>query len=220
MPWGYAGAAAIGALGSIYAANIQSGGQKGAAATQQQMFGTLQAEQQPFINAGYGAENNLNYLFNPNNAGQLQSYIQSLPGYQFQLQTGGQALTNSMTPGSGALSGQTLKSLMSFNQGLAGTYYNNYVNQLLQQANLGEAGTAALGGVGEGLGTGVAQAQAAAAGSQAAGTVGAANALSSIPLGLMLSGQSNTQQQIPGNAYDSTGSPALLGPNGYIGSSG
>lgn len=190
MSWvavGIIGSAVVGGIASNMAANKQAAGQEQAANTQLQMFNTLQQQQQPFIDQGVTASNELSSLLNPANAGELSSYISSLPGYQFQLETGGKALTSSMTPGSGALSGQTLKSLMNYNQGLAGTYYNNYVNQLMGMMNTGEAGAAALGGVGEGLGTGIAQAQAAAAGSQAAGIVGASNSLSQIPSTLMLS---------------------------------
>jgi len=181
-----AGGAVVGAVGANMAANKQAGGQEAAANTQAGMFNTIVGQEQPFLQGGYGAENNLNFLMNPNNSDQISNYIQSLPGYQFQLKTGGQALTNSMTPGSGALSGATLKSLMSFNQGLAGQYYNNYVSQLLQQAQLGQNAAGNLGTSGTQLGTGIAQAGAAAAGSQAAGIVGETNALSSIPLGMMM----------------------------------
>jgi len=189
MSWiavGIIGAGVVGAIGANMAANKQASGQTAAANTQAGMFNTIVGQEQPFLQGGYGAENNLNFLMNPNNSDQISNYIQSLPGYQFQLKTGGQALTNSMTPGSGALSGATLKSLMSFNQGLAGQYYNNYVSQLLQQAQLGQNAAGNLGTSGTQLGTGIAQAGAAAAGSQAAGIVGETNALSSIPLGMMM----------------------------------
>jgi hypothetical protein len=211
MSWvavGIVGAAVVGGVASNMAANKQAGGQEAAANTQAGMFNTIVGQEQPFLNAGYGAENNLNYVLNPNNADQLQNYIQSLPGYQFQLKTGGQALTNSMTPGSGALSGATLKSLMGFNQGLAGSYYNNYVNQLLQQAQLGQNAAGNLGTSGTQLGTGIAQAGAAAAGSQAAGIVGASNALSSIPLGLMMAGGGS------GGNYNWGGTPSSPGFTG------
>jgi hypothetical protein len=210
MTWvgvGIAGGALISAVGANMAANKQAGGQTAAANTQAGMFNTIVGQEQPFLNAGYGAENNLNYVLNPNNADQLQKYIESLPGYQFQLKTGGQALTNSMTPGSGALSGATLKSLMGFNQGLAGSYYNNYVSQLLQQAQLGQNAAGNLGTSGTQLGTGIAQAGAAAAGSQAAGIVGETNALSSIPLGFMMSGGG-------GGNYNWGGTPSSPGFTG------
>lgn len=167
------------------------------------MFNTIQANEQPFITGGQTALNSLlqgeglakgssggvpnGYLteqFNPTQA-QLNAY----PGYQFQLQTGGQALENANTPGVGALSGAALKSLMSFNQGTAASNYQNYFNQFQTQQNnifnrlsgiasLGQNAAGQLGNNGAQLGTGIAQAQAAAAGSIASGIAGAGNSAS------------------------------------------
>lgn len=221
MPWGFVAGAAIGAVGSMAAANTQAGAQEQAANTQAGMFNTIVGQEQPFLQGGYGAETTLNQLlgtspttgaggtaagtslpggyltqtFNPTME-QLENY----PGYQFQLQQGDQAVTNSNTPGVGALSGANLKSLMSFNQGLAASNYNNYFNQfqtqqnnifnrLSQIAQLGQNAAGNLGSAGTQLGTGIAQAQAAAGGSQAAGIAGATNSLaSSIPLAYLMAG--------------------------------
>lgn len=126
------------------------------------------------------------------------------PGYQFQLQTGGQAIRNADTPGVGSLSGPALKDLMTFNQGLASTGYQNAFNRFQTQntnifgrlseiAGLGQNAAANVGTSGTSLGTGAAQAQAAAGGSQAAGIVGATNSLSGagVPLAYLLANQNN-----------------------------
>ena len=220
MPWGYAGAAAIGVVGSIVAANKQAGGQQAAANTQAGMFNTIVGQEQPFLQGGYGAENNLNFLMNPNNSDQISNYIQSLPGYQFQLKTGGQALTNSMTPGSGALSGSTLKSLMSFNQGLAGQYYNNYVSQLLQQAQLGQNAAGNLGTSGTQLGTGIGQAQAGAGASLGAGVVGAANSASTLAtiMAMNNNNSNNYNTQVANYADQNYGAPGQTENYGGSGS--
>lgn len=200
------GGAVVGAVGSNMAAGKQAQGQEQAAATQQGMFNTINQEEQPFVQGGYGAETSLQNLlygtpggtdagtglangylsqtFNP-----TQQQLNDYPGYQFQLQTGGQALENANTPGVGALSGPALKSLMSFNQGLAGTNYQNYFDQFQTQQNnifnrlssiagLGQSAGAQVANSGTQLGTGIAQAQAGAAASQAGGIVGATNSLS------------------------------------------
>jgi hypothetical protein len=119
------------------------------------------------------------------------------PGYGFQLATGAQAIRNQNTPTMGALSGPALKDLMSFNQNMAATGYQNAFNRFQTQnqavfgrlsaiAGLGQNAAANVGAAGTSLGTGIAQAQAAAAGSQAGGIVGATNALgnaaSALPL--------------------------------------
>lgn len=212
MPWGVAVAAGIGAVGSIVAGGEQASGQKQAAATQQQMFNTINSQEQPFMQAGYGATSKLGDLLGTSgNAGATgygsltsnftpQDFLNNQdPGYQFQLQTGGQALRNADTPGVGSLSGAALKDLMSFNQNMASTGYQNAFNRFQTQQNnvfgrlsgiagLGQNAASNTGTAGTSLGTGIGQAQAAAAGSQAGGIVGATNALGggSTSLGYLL----------------------------------
>lgn len=204
-------AAAIGAVGSIVAGSEQAGAQNKAANTQAGMFNTIVGQEQPFLQAGYGATSDLNQLLGTapatgkggtaGNTGLPEGYLtetfnptmadlQKYPGYQFALQQGGQALTNSMTPGVGAVSGPALKSLMSFNQGLASQTYQagfnnfqtqqtNIFNRLNAIAGLGQNAAGNLGNAGTQLGTGIAQAQAAAGGSIAGGIAGAANSAGS-----------------------------------------
>ncbi len=222
------GGAVIGAVGSNMAAGTQASAQEQAANTQQSMFNTLTSQEQPFMQAGYGATSTLNQLlgtsaatgaggtaegtglpggyltqtFNPTQA-QLNAY----PGYQFALQTGGQAVRNADTPGVGALSGPALKDLMSFNQGLANTNYSNYFNQFQTQQNnifsrlsgiaqMGQNAAGNLGSSGTQLGTGIAQAQAGAGASLAAGMVGSTNAIAGagVPLSYLMGGQANLAQ--------------------------
>lgn len=262
MPWGFAAAAGIGAIGSMAAASTQASGQQQAAQTQQAMFGAINQNNQPYMQGGYTALNQLMYgLGNapaggsvPSNAtpgggtslssymptpgggvrqmltngptagaavrpggstggsmggvtqGQFtsrftpQDFLNNVdPGYQFQLQTGGQAVRNADTPSQGALSGASLKDLMSFNQGMASTGYQNAYNRwnttnntifgrLSGIAGLGQNAATNVGTAGTSLGTGIAQAQAGAAASQAGGIVGAANSLgsNSIPLSYLM----------------------------------
>jgi hypothetical protein len=56
-----------------------------------------------------------------------------MPGYQFQLQQGQQALQNSAAARGGLLSGGTAKALDQYSQGLASTDYQNLYNQALTQ---------------------------------------------------------------------------------------
>ena len=229
MPWGVVAGAMIGAVGSNMAADKQASAQKQAAATQQQMFNTINSQEQPYIQGGYGAENALLYGLGiggsngPSGGVPLNQVMSSVgggwggitsgavsdavggmgttasyptppgmdygfltrqfspadflnnldPGYQFQLQTGGQAIRNQDTPGVGALSGPALKDLMSFNQGMASTGYQNAFNRFTTQQNnifsrlsaiagLGQNAATQVGTSGTQLGTGMAQAQAAA----------------------------------------------------------
>lgn len=95
-------------------------------------FGGLQAG---FFNRGYRNFSGLNnFSFNPAN-------LSKMPGYNFQLTQGDRAIQSSNAATNGALSGAAFKDLMSFNQGLAGTYENQYFNQALssQQQNWNQA---------------------------------------------------------------------------------
>lgn len=194
------GAAGAGLIGNIVGGVTQSDAQRQAAHTQADMFNRIVQQEQPFLQAGYGATNTLQQALGlaPGNAGGLgqgyltqtfnptQQQLEAYPGYQFNLTQGSRAIQNQMTPGSGALSGATLKSLMNFNQGLADTYYNNYFNQFQQQQNnifnrlsnlagLGQSAAGNLGNSGTQLGTGIASAQANAGGSLGAAISGGLN---------------------------------------------
>ena len=57
-----AGAGVLGYVGSQQAASTQAGAQQQAAATQQQMFNTINQQEQPFMQAGYGATTALSQL--------------------------------------------------------------------------------------------------------------------------------------------------------------
>ena len=253
---------AIGAAGNIIGGSTQASGQQAAADTQMNMFNAIKAQEQPFIQSGYGAVNMLDYLlgiggsptgggggkggsmalgpvFSP--SGQQNNGAPSTPGFQtslpagyltqqfdpsqvanspafkFSLQTGGQALRNADTPGIGALSGAALKDLMSFNQGTAQSYYNNYFNQFQSQQNnifnrlsslagLGQNAAGNLGNQGAQLGTGIAQAQAAAAGSMGAAYSSALNNLggSAMLYGMLNGGNSGYDSSGISNAINSS----------------
>ena len=198
----------VGAVGATSAADTQAAGQERAAQTQRDMFNQTTANEQPYMNAGYGASDTLSQLMgrtgtpgtNVGDTGLAQGYLtqqfnptqaqmEAYPGYQFARDQGDQAVRNADTPNQGALSGATLKDLMKFNVGNANQFYGQYFNQFQQQQNnvfnrlsgiagLGQNAAAGVGNNGAQLGTGIAQAQAGAAASQAGGIVGATNSIS------------------------------------------
>lgn len=200
---GLAGSA-LSASGAQSAANTQAGAQEEAAQVQQQMFNTINGQEQPFMNAGYGATTSLQQLLglkpgSDQTAGLGNGYltqtfnpssITSSPGYQFAQSQGLQQVLNADTPAVGALSGAALKDLTNYSTGTAAQYYNDYFNQFQSQQNnifsrlsglagLGQNAASNVGTAGTSLGTGTAQALAGAGASQAAGTVGSANAYAS-----------------------------------------
>ena len=204
MPWGFVAAAAVGAAGSIIASDKQAGAQKQAAATQQGMFDTIQSQNQPFVQGGYAANTKLQDLLGLSGNTGSQGYgsltssfspsdylANKDPGYEFQLKTGAQATRNADTPGVGSLSGAALKDLMSFNQNMAATGYQNAFNRYQTQQNntfqrlhdiagLGQASANNTSAAGTSLGSGIAQSQAATGATQASGVLGAPSSLSNL----------------------------------------
>lgn len=242
---GLAVAAGVGAAGSAIAGSEQAGADENAANTQAGMFNTIVGQEQPFLTAGTQATSELQGLegltgtpgTNVGTTGLPQGYLtqtfnptqqdlENYPGYQFQLQQGDLAVNSANSAGGSALSGPALKSLMSFNQGLASSNYSNYFNQFQTQQNnifnrlsgiasLGQNAAGNLGNSGAQLGTGVAQAQAAAGAATAGGITGATN---NIGQSILLSNLMSN----PGSAGTSgaAGSGLDLSDSGIIGNYG
>jgi hypothetical protein len=202
------GVASIG--GSLIAANQQKQGAKGAAALQERMFNTINNQNKPFMDAGYGATQRMSELLgtggDPNAAG-YGEYSKPFtmgdflafkdPGYEFELQQGTQALQNSAAAGSGALSGAALKDLLGYSQGFARTGYTDAFNRYqVQQDNifkrlagvseLGQASASNVGANGTALAGNAGQALTTAGGAAGAGIAGATNAASNLGTNLWL----------------------------------
>ena len=116
--------------------------------------------------------------------------LSQTPGYQFTLNQGEQAVTNSNAALGLGSSGAALKGAANYAEGLASTTYQqqftNYWNQLNNIAGLiggaagqGQNAAAGLGGLGNTAAANAGQFTTSAGAAQAAGTVGAANALTS-----------------------------------------
>lgn len=161
----------IGAAGSIAGGLIASNGASDAAQTQanaasnaqqisQNEFNTITQQEQPFMQAGYNANNSLSDLLgisgNKDAAGYgslvspftAETFKQYSPAYQFQQQQGMQGVLNGDSSSKGALSGGAQKDLIDYNQNLANTAWNNAFNQYqTQQGNIYSrlAGIAQLG---------------------------------------------------------------------------
>jgi len=131
---------------------------------------------------GYGS------LLTPFNASMMKQYD---PGYQFQMQQGQQGVLNGDASSAGALSGAAQKDLMGFNQGYANSAYNNAFNQYQTQqgniyqrlggmAQLGQAAASNQATGASSFANGIGQSMTNTGTAQAGGTIGVANALSSM----------------------------------------
>lgn len=195
LGWVMAGTALVGALSGANAASDAAGAQVQASQlasdTQLQMFNKLQGNLQPYMDAGTTNLGELSALMaDPNSKLNapftLQQYQQS-PGYKFQLQQGIDAIQNSAA--AKGLTGNTLKSLASFGQGLANQdwqqAYQNYTNnqntlynRLTGMVNTGANAAAGIAGIGSNTANKISENQIGAGNAQAAGAVGGAQAIS------------------------------------------
>lgn len=226
MPLGAAGWAAVAVAGAgLVSADMSSNAAKSAANTQansanqasqveQNQFNQTQANLQPYMQQGTMALSDINkFMANP-------SMVAQLPGYQFQLQQGTQAIDNSAS--ASGLTGNTLKALSDYGQGTAASYSNTYWNQLMQMANLGQTSAAGVGNIGASTANSIGQNTIGAGNAIAAGQVGSAGAINTgVNNGIqnwLLANQQQNNQQIPGftsagGGYYTNNTPWAIGPS-------
>jgi hypothetical protein len=188
--------AAIGVSGLAGAATNLIGGQTQAAAAnraadlQQQQYKQTRADLQPFVQAGTNATNLLTQQLPSLTAPVVmdEATLRTTPGYQFNLNQGLKSVQNSAAARGLGTSGAALKGAAGYATGLADSTYQNQFNNAVTNklnaynmltgvANLGESAGAQTGNIGAQL-TGNAGNYLTQAGTaQAAGLIGAGNAL-------------------------------------------
>ncbi len=84
----------------------------------------------PYLQGGQQGTNSLQQYAasNPQFTAPTAAQVEATPGYQFQLGQGSEAITNQAAASGLANSGNTLKALTQYGQGLASTYYQNAFN--------------------------------------------------------------------------------------------
>lgn len=190
------GSAALGLGGSYLASNAA----KDAAKAQERAGRRAEERLAPFANVGQGAVTTLGQLFGINAEGQqtgnadFSNFFES-PDYEFARGEGIKALEFSNAAKGQLNSGNNMRDLMQFGQGLATQNFGNYFNRLLQLSNLGAN---AASGQAQQIGN---QGQA-----QASGIVGSANAINQ---GLSSAGNNLMMASIFGNQ----GSPSAYAGN-------
>lgn len=108
------------------------------------------ANYQPFLQTGQQANTaiaNLQGLNGQDAANAAAQNWQNTPGYQFALNQGINATDASAAARGMLMSGNNQQAVQQYGSGLAGQYYNNYLQNLQQQAG---QGVTAAGGVGQG----------------------------------------------------------------------
>lgn len=107
----------------------------------------------------------------------MDQELENLPGYRFARDQGVQQVNRQL--GSMGLTGAQAKGIARFVTGLADQTYGNQVQRLQGAVNTGESAAAQTGTIGATYGQGISNTLVGAGTAQAAGTVGAANAVSS-----------------------------------------
>lgn len=214
------GAAVVGGViaagGAESAASTQAGAAENAQNISESQYQQTSALEAPYVQSGYGALSQLNYLEGtgtpgtPGGAGApgtassstaggygslnqpfTASYMQQYsPAYQFQLQQGQQGVLNQDASAQGAESGAALKDLMSYNQNYANTAYNNAFSQYQTQQNNTYSRLSGIAGLGQASAGQQAAAGTALAGqaAQSATNVGTAQAAGTVGAANALSG--------------------------------
>lgn len=190
------GSAVVGAVGASKQAKAsKAAGQMTADATryaadlQQQQYEQAREDLGPYRELGYVALKDIEAMkpfltgqFGPD---QFAQYLD--PSMEFRRRLGEQTTSRMMNVGGGALSGNTLRALEEFGQGLASTEYGNAFNRFQTErgniyntlANIAGMGQGAVNtgvGAGQQAATNIGQAAIGGAQAQGAGQIGAANA--------------------------------------------
>ncbi len=130
---GSLGGAALGYLGSQQAANAA----KKAGKLEWQQYLDSRADFAPYREVGVQSLGSLRDLILN---GDFSKFYAS-PGYQFRLDQGTKAIDRSAAARGALNSGQTLKALNDYGQGMASEEYGNYLNQLYNLAGFGQTAT-------------------------------------------------------------------------------
>lgn len=213
-------AGGIGAAGSIGSALIGSSAAKSASAqqtqlgysalaNQQKMFQVSQDALNPFVQAGQSALPTQKALLTPGS--NQTAALSQLPGFQFSSEYGTKAATNALAASGKASGGPLATAVSNYNQGLAGTQFGNFVNQIQAFINSGVTAGGALSGAAQGFSGQNTSTLTGIGAAQAAGTLGSANALSS---GVQGGANSLTNALILGNIAGSNG--GLYGGPGTV----
>jgi hypothetical protein len=181
-----AGSAVIGAYSSNKASKAQQQAQREASAAEERMFNRQVELQEPFRQAGVNALPELVEASRYTPFGMEQ--FQADPGYGFRLKEGLRALESSAAARGGLLSGNAMRGITRFGQGLAseefGNAFNRYqteraarLNPLQSLVGLGQTSANTLGSAAGQYGQTMAQNAAQMGNIRASGYVGQANAL-------------------------------------------
>jgi len=214
------GAAVLGAGATIYASNQASNAQQAAAQqasnTQMGMFNQIQANEAPWVKQGQTANTALSQFYGLGSGGKTPDYnsiLSGLPGYQFQLSQGEQAVKSNLAAQGLLESGAAGKTLTQFGQGLAQNYAGQYVQGLQNLSQFGQAGAAGVATAGMNAANQIGANQIYAGNAAASGAVAQGNAFNS---GLSSLTGLYSMTQSPAYQYGPQGPYGINSQYGYL----
>lgn len=166
------------------AAQTQLQGTREGMAIQKEMFDTLNEQQKPYREAGYGALTRIGELLPSLTAPVSREEIMGLPGYQFAMEQGTGAARQGMNVGGGGsnVDRAAQKFAVDYTLGTAMPQViaqrQNIYNTLAGIAGIGQTAQGQVTNLGQATGTNMAQLAVGGANAIAGGQVGAANAWS------------------------------------------
>lgn len=139
-----------GVFGAENAEDAQFAASQQALAEARARYAEAQKNLSPFIQSGQGANDLIARLFGLNGQPADMSAFQESPGYQFRLSEGQKAIENSAAARGGLFSGAAGKALNNFSQQSASQEFDNYINRLFGQQQMGANVAGNLGSLGAG----------------------------------------------------------------------
>lgn len=174
-------AAVVGGATSLIAGRQEASAARRAGRLQAQAAAQARADLAPFRETGVNALNDLSALLGLGGTPEAQANalnaLTASPGFQFRLGQGINALDQSAVARGGLLSGNQLKAVNQFGQGLASEEFGNRFNQLFSLSGLGENAAAGQGNAGLTGAANQGRALMAAGQAQASGAIGIGNAI-------------------------------------------
>lgn len=171
---------AAGVYGSQNAAEKMTQADQNAIGTQQSTLGNINNIWGTQQQLGQGAQNALGSALGTNGKPADYSGFQNMPGYQFAVQQGTQAIQRQAASMGNAYTPNTAAAVGQYVTGTASQNYNNYINQLMGAAGLGNQANAGIANPTYQTGANISQLQQNQGYAQASGVSGGANAVGGI----------------------------------------
>ncbi len=194
----------IGSKAAGNAANAQTNAANQANQTLRDQYAQTRQDLSPYNAAGNDALKALESYYGIGGAQRpdYQKLLSSLPGYQFQMQSGTQAVDQNLAARGLLKSGAAGKALTQYGQGLGQQYGNQYAAGLMGLVGQGENAASQTGYIGANAANNIGANQTYAGNAQGQGYIGQANAWQSGLQGVaglsgLYMGQQRQQQQQP-----------------------